>query len=58
MTQVVALGSAGVVLALIEPHGAPGIEVPPLGRSSRVFNSTQMVRDLSETLRFYKEVLG
>lgn len=57
VAQVVATGPDGLVLALIEPHGPPAFPIP-MGRSSRVFNSTQLVRDLSATLHFYKDILG
>lgn len=58
VAQVVAQGADGMVLALIQPYKPPTIALPPLGAASRVFNSTQMVRDMDAALHFYRDQLG
>lgn len=58
VTQVVARGPDGLVLAIIEPRQSTEIDIPPAGTLSRVFNSTQMVRDMDAALAFYTGVLG
>lgn len=58
VTQVVARGPDGLVLAIIEPRQATEIPLPADGCLSRVFNSTQLVRDMDAALDFYTRVLG
>jgi catechol 2,3-dioxygenase-like lactoylglutathione lyase family enzyme len=58
VTQVVARGPDGVVLAIIEPRQDTEIPLPPAGELSRVFNSTQLVHDMDRTLEFYVDRLG
>lgn len=58
VTQVVAKGPDGLMLAIIEPHKPPTFELPAFDALSRVFNSTQMVRDLDGALAFYRDALG
>jgi catechol 2,3-dioxygenase-like lactoylglutathione lyase family enzyme len=55
--EVVATGPDGLVIALIEPKQLPQ-GFPNLRGFSRVFNSAQIVRDYSATLRFFTEGLG
>jgi len=57
VTQVVATGPDGIVLALIEPHKPLDFELQ-FTAMSRVFNSTQIVRDMDATLDFYCGTLG
>lgn len=58
VTQVVAKGPDGLMLAIIQPHKPPTFPLPEFTALSRVFNSTQMVRDLDAALAFYCDVLG
>lgn len=58
VTQVVARGPDGLVLAIIEPRQATDIALPPPERLSRIFNSTQLVRDVGCAIAFYTDVLG
>jgi catechol 2,3-dioxygenase-like lactoylglutathione lyase family enzyme len=57
VTQVVATGPDGLVLAIIEPHKPPTFDLP-FEAMSRVFNSTQMVRDMDAAIAFYCGTLG
>lgn len=57
VTQVVAIGPDGLVLAVIQPHKPPTLELPAFTALSRIFNSTQIVRDFDATLAFYRDVL-
>lgn len=58
VTQVVAVGPDGLMLALIEPRVKDGIDLPADGAFSRAFNSTQLVRDMDAALDFYCRRLG
>lgn len=58
VTQVVAKGPDGLMLAIIEPHHTLDFDTGPIDPLSRVFNSTQMVRDLDAALEFYCSILG
>ncbi|MCC2976542.1 hypothetical protein LK533_07620 [Sphingomonas sp. PL-96] len=58
VTQVVARGPDGLVLAIIEPRQAVEIALPPADRLTRIFNSTQLVRDVGDAIAFYTDVLG
>lgn len=58
VTQVVAIGPDGLVLAIIEPHRPPSFALPPFEAMSRIFNSTQMVRSIDAALAFYCGTLG
>lgn len=57
VTQVIATGPDGLVVAIIEPHRPPSFDLP-FGAMSRLFNSTQMVRDMDAALAFYCGTLG
>lgn len=56
--QVVAVGSDGLMLAIIQRYSpeVPGLD--PAGALSPVFNSSQMVADVDGALAFYCDVLG
>ena len=56
--EVLMRGPDGVVLALIERESPPLSGWPNLRVASRLFNSTQIVRDLDAALAFYTDVLG
>lgn len=56
--QVVAQGPNGFMLAMIQSHRPPLIDLPPYKVLSPIFNSTQMVSDLDRALDFYNRVLG
>lgn len=58
VTQVVAVGPDGLLLAIIEPRDKAGLELPAPGTLSRAFNSTQLVRDMDAALAFYCDTLG
>lgn len=58
VTQVVAKGPDGLVLAIIQPHKPPSFELPEFNAMSRAFNSTQLVRSLDDALAFYCDTLG
>lgn len=58
VTQVVAVGPDGLLLALIEPREKAGMDLPEYGHFSRAFNSTQLVRDMDAALAFYCGALG
>lgn len=58
VTQVVAIGPDGLVLAIIQPHNPPTFELPKFEALSRIFNSTQQVRDFDVAVAFYRDVLG
>lgn len=58
VTQVVAIGPDGLVLAMIEPRHKDGMDLPAAGTLSRAFNSTQLVRDMDVALAFYRDTLG
>lgn len=57
VTQVVATGPDGLVLAIIQPHKSPSFELP-ITAMSRIFNSTQIVADMDRALDFYTRILG
>ena len=48
----------GLALALIERLAPPLEGWPHLRRMSRALNATQVVDDIGESLRFYREILG
>lgn len=56
--QVVAMGPDGLNIALIQPHNPPLFALPPYSAMSRIFNTTQFVRDFDATMAFYQDVLG
>jgi catechol 2,3-dioxygenase-like lactoylglutathione lyase family enzyme len=58
VTQVVARGPDGIVIAIIEPRQHSDIPMPPDGMLSRVFNATQIVRDMDASIAFFTEILG
>ncbi|WP_184021887.1 hypothetical protein [Sphingobium boeckii] len=58
VTQVVATGPDGLNLAIIQPHRPPSFPLPSLDPMSRVFNSTQLVRDFDAAMGFYQDILG
>ena len=57
VTQVIVTGPDGLVVAIIEPHRPPSFDVH-FAAMSRLFNSTQMVRDMDAALAFYCDTLG
>lgn len=58
VAQVVATGPDGLVLAVLEPKQPPQASFPRYRGFSRVFNSSNMVRDYDATRRWFREVLG
>lgn len=58
VTQVVAVGPDGLMVAIIQRHAPPVDDMPPFTAMSHVFNSTQMVKDYAQSRRFYCEILG
>ena len=58
VNEVLARGPDDLVLAMIERLEPPLTGWPHLTKLSRVFNSTQTVRDFDAALRFYREGLG
>ncbi len=58
VAQVVARGPDGLMLAVIQPYKEPTFALPEFDALSRVFNSTQMVRDIDAAVSFYCDVLG
>ena len=56
--EVLMRGPDGVVLAFVEREAPPLDGWPGLRVASRLFNSTQIVRDLDAALAFYTDVLG
>ncbi len=57
VTQVCAIGPDGLILAIIEPHYISSVPLPPFEALSRVFNSTQIVRDYDVAKAFYCDTL-
>ena len=51
-------GPDGISLALIERVKPELKDWPNLKEFSRVFNSTQVVKDIAESTRFYRDILG
>lgn len=58
VSQVVATGPDGLAIAVLEPRQPPQAQFPPYRGFSRVFNSSNMVRDYDATRRWFTEVLG
>ena len=58
VSQVVATGPDGLAIAVLEPRQPPQARFPPYRGFSRVFNSSNMVRDYDATRRWFTEVLG
>lgn len=58
VAQVVASGPDGLALAVLQPKQPPQARFPRYGGFSRVFNSSNMVRDYDATRRWFTEVLG
>ncbi|MFZ2998675.1 VOC family protein [Sphingobium sp.] len=58
VTQVVARGPDGIVLAIIEPRQHSEVPLPPPGALSRIFNATQIVRDMDAAIAFFTDILG
>jgi catechol 2,3-dioxygenase-like lactoylglutathione lyase family enzyme len=58
VSQVVATGPDGLVIALLQPKQPPQASFPRYGGFSRVFNSSHMVRDYDATRRWFLDVLG
>ena len=55
--EVVAQGPDGLVLAIIQPRYEVLFDLE-FGALSRIFNSTQVVRDFDASLAFYQDILG
>ena len=58
VTEWLARGPDGIVLAMIERVSPPLDGWPALRDMSRLFNATQVVTDLASARRFYEDVLG
>lgn len=58
VTQVVARGPDGIVLAIIEPRQQSEVPLPPPSALSRIFNATQIVRDMDAAIAFFTGILG
>lgn len=56
--QVVAVGPDGLMVAIIQRHSPPPDPGEPFDAMSRIFNSTQVVRDYDRAAAFYRDVLG
>jgi len=58
VSQVVATGPDGLVIAVLQPHQPPQASFPRYHGFSRVFNSSLMVRDYEATRTWFRDVLG
>ncbi len=56
--EVLTRGHDGVVLAMIQRHVPPLEGYPNLKKLSHIFNATQIVSDIDESLDFYTKGLG
>ncbi len=56
--EVLIRGHDGVVLAMIQRHVPPLEGYPNLKKLSHIFNATQIVSDIEESLNFYTNGLG
>jgi len=58
VSQVVATGPDGLVIAVLQPRRAPQASFPRYRGFSRVFNSSLIVKDYDATHRWFCDVLG
>lgn len=56
--EVLALGPAGIAVALIQPYSPPMVALPHYSAWSRAFNSSHIVGDFRRSMDFYLKTLG